>query len=340
MATGTKSKTSKVVPLTCHGHSRPITHISFSSLSPASVSSSQPQYYLISACKDNNPMLRDGLTGDWIGTFVGHKGAVWSARVSADGSLAATGSADFSAKVWDTFTGEQLHTLQHNHIVRAVAFPALQDRPTSLATGGMEKKLRIWDLTRAGVANGAPAGDECYEVGAGEHGQTIKSIVWSAANPNVLTTACDDKTLRWWDLRSRSAIATHEVDGTIGSCELNSSILDGSANGTLSVAAGKTVYFFDGARPGALLDSKTLDQEIASVAVCGSQRRFVTGSARDTFVRVWDLDSGAEIETRKGHHGPVWTSAFSPDGKLYATGSEDGTIKLWKATSESYGLWK
>jgi serine-threonine kinase receptor-associated protein len=234
-------------------------------------------------------MLRDGLTGDWIGTFVGHKGAVWSARVSADGSLAATGSADFSAKVWDTFTGEQLHTLQHNHIVRAVAFPALQDRPISLATGGMEKKLRIWDLTRAGSA------DECYEVGAGEHGQTIKSIVWSAANPNVLTTACDDKKLRWWDLRSRSAIATHEVEGTIGSCELNSSILDGSANGTLSVAAGNTVYFFDGVRPGALLDSKTLDQEIASVSVCGSQRRFVTGSARDTFVRVWDLDSGAEI---------------------------------------------
>ncbi|THV69145.1 WD repeat protein [Aureobasidium pullulans] len=334
------TETSKVVPLTCHGHSRPITHISFSALSPASASSSQPQYYLISACKDNNPMLRDGLTGDWIGTFVGHKGAVWSARVSADGSLAATGSADFSAKVWDTFTGEQLHTLQHNHIVRAVAFPALQDRPTSLATGGMEKKLRIWDLTRVGVSNGASSVDECYEVGAGEHGQTIKSIVWSAANPNILTTACDDKKLRWWDLRSRSAIATHEVEGTIGSCELNSSILDGSANGTLSVAAGKSVYFFDGARPGVLLDSKTLDQEIASVAVCGSQRRFVTGSARDTFVRVWDLDSGAEIETRKGHHGPVWTSAFSPDGKLYATGSEDGTIKLWKATTESYGLWK
>lgn len=240
-------------------------------------------------------MLRDGLTGDWIGTFVGHKGAVWSARVSADGSLAATGSADFSAKVWDTFTGEQLHTLQHNHIVRAVAFPALQDRPVNLATGGMEKKLRIWDLTRAGATSGASSGDECYEVGAGEHGQTIKSIVWSAANPNVLTTACDDKKLRWWDLRSRSAVATHEVEGTIGSCELNSSILDGSANGTLSVAAGKTVYFFDGARPGALLDSKTLDQEIASVAVCGSQRRFVTGSPRDTFVRVWDLDSGAEI---------------------------------------------
>lgn len=49
----------KAVPLTCHGHSRPITHLSFSSVLE------DDQYYLISACKDNNPMLRDGVTGDW-----------------------------------------------------------------------------------------------------------------------------------------------------------------------------------------------------------------------------------------------------------------------------------
>ncbi|KAK3070602.1 hypothetical protein LTS18_015059, partial [Coniosporium uncinatum] len=301
--------TSKVVPLTCHGHSRPVTHLSFSSIVD------DDQYYIISACKDNNPMLRDGITGDWIGTFIGHKGAVWQARLSSDATLAATGSADFSAKVWDTHTGEALHTLQHNHIVRAVAFPN-QPRPQILATGGFEKKLRIFDLSRGGSTHTSPEDDEntapaspppSYEIGPGVHEGTIKSIVWGN-DLNILTTASDDKRIRWWDLRSRTPIAEHAVDGLVGSCELDTSSADGNPpGGILSVAAGKTVYFFDGGRPGDLIKSVKTPQEVASVAVHSGQRRFVTGGGADTWVRVWDLDEEKELEMGKGHHGPIWS---------------------------------
>ncbi|KAJ6110271.1 hypothetical protein N7486_002506 [Penicillium sp. IBT 16267x] len=346
----------KVVPLTCHGHSRPVTHLSFSS------NLEDEQYYLISACKDNNPMLRDGITGDWIGTFLGHKGAVWQARLSADAAISATAAADFSAKVWDTYTGECLHTLQHAHIVRAIAFP-IQTNPQVLATGGAEKKLRIFDLTRGGSAtpggggsNGSsPAlptpssggsGGEAntdtvtsYEIGPGAHGGTIKSIVWNQ-DYNIVTTAAEDRKIRWWDLRSRHPVLEYAVEGAIGSCELNSLATRPNDSGILTVAAGKSVYLFDGLQPGRLLKKVDFGYDVASAAVNSESGRLVTGSANDTWARVYDLNTNEELEVQKGHHGPIWSISFSPDGKLYGTGSEDGTIKLWKACREPYGLWR
>ena len=85
----------KAVPLVAPGHTRPVTHLSFSPLLD------DGRYLLISGCKDGNPMLREW-TGDWIGTFVGHKGAVWSTKLSWDSSRAASGSADFTACVTQT----------------------------------------------------------------------------------------------------------------------------------------------------------------------------------------------------------------------------------------------
>lgn len=38
------------VPLTCHGHSRPVPHISFSTLNK------DGEYYLLSACKGEPPV--------------------------------------------------------------------------------------------------------------------------------------------------------------------------------------------------------------------------------------------------------------------------------------------
>ncbi|XP_044716577.1 WD domain, g-beta repeat domain-containing protein [Hirsutella rhossiliensis] len=313
------------VPLTCHGHSRPVPHFSFSNLEK------DGQYFMISACKDGNPMLRDGINGDWIGTFLGHKGAVWQARLSPDHTYAATASADFTAKIWDTHTGEQLVTLQHDHIVRAVAYPP--DNSDLVATGGMEKKLRVFDLAELTASHpDTPAtipASAGFEIGEGVHTSSIKFICWTQ-DPNIVVTA-SDKTLRWLDLPSRmvSLSADYASPNDLG-----------GGKPVLAVAAGKTAYFWGGNRAMDELKRIALPRSIASVALDVKGRKVVVGEEPGTWAKVIRYDDEVELETLKGHHGPIWSISFSPDGKLYATASEDGTIKLWKNCEGHYGLWK
>jgi WD40 repeat protein len=52
-------------------------------------------------------------------------------------------------------------------------------------------------------------------------------------------------------------------------------------------------------------------------------------------LKLWETATGKEILTLKGHKGPVYGVAFSPDGKRLATSSADSTIKLWDAVTGS-----
>lgn len=69
---------------------------------------------------------------------------------------------------------------------------------------------------------------------------------------------------------------------------------------------------------------------VRSVAVCPDNQTIASGS-EDSSVKLWDLNTGAEIRTLSGHSRQKWVStvAFSPDGQTLASGSGDKTIKLW-----------
>ena len=76
---------------------------------------------------------------------------------------------------------------------------------------------------------------------------------------------------------------------------------------------------------------------VYSVAFSPDGTKLASGSSDNT-IKLWDVKTGNEKGTLTGHGmkmrmdvlvGTVYSVEFSPDGKMLASGSEDGTAKLW-----------
>ena len=294
----------------CPGHNRPLVEVHYSAPTPDGI-------FLISACLDKKPMLRNGETGDWIGTFAGHKGAVWSAKLNLPATKAATASADFSVKLWDAITGADLYTWAHKHVVKTVDF-SRDCAGSRLLTAGQEKLLRIFDL------HNPEAAPVQYR-----HPDNVRKALWSpdAGGAVHLFTGCDDGTLRLFDSRTQNASRSVCVDGGAAIADMELS-RDGTV---LTVAAGERVSFFDAATLD-LLKSHQFPRLIESVSLhpttSGNEGTFIAGGT-DLWVRVYDYQSGKEVECYKGHHGPVHCLRFCPTGDRFASGSDDSTIRIW-----------
>ncbi|ESO88937.1 hypothetical protein LOTGIDRAFT_182822 [Lottia gigantea] len=299
-------------PLTCSGHTRPVVHLAFSEITPFG-------YFSISACKDGKPMLRQGDTGDWIGTFEGHKGAVWGATLNRDASRAATGAADFSAKLWDAESGEELYTFPHKHIVKTVNFSSTSKQ---LLTGSQAKLCKIFDLEKYDAEPTVLSG----------HTGNVRAALFTPDDKKFISIS-DDKTVRIWDAHNHNEISKIDLPAIPSSLEL-------TRNGKIFlVTYGSTTSFYN---TDTFEQIKTFDAptQINSSSLHPTKDIYVSGG-EDFKMYKFDYVSGDEIESFKGHFGPVHCVRFSPDGEIYASGSEDGTLRLWQTNvGQTYGLWK
>ena len=64
------------------------------------------------------------------------------------------------------------------------------------------------------------------------------------------------------------------------------------------------------------------------MAVSQDGARAVSASG-DRTLKVWDLESGQEVATLRGHTDEVFSVALSSDGRRAVSGSCDGTLKVW-----------
>ena len=57
--------------------------------------------------------------------------------------------------------------------------------------------------------------------------------------------------------------------------------------------------------------------------------RLLASSSYDRMIRLWDIETGAEIGALEEHNGPIYSIAFLPSGNELVSASADGTVKVW-----------
>ncbi|HSZ28152.1 MAG TPA: TIR domain-containing protein, partial [Pseudonocardiaceae bacterium] len=119
-------------------------------------------------------------------TLTGHTDKVRGVAFSPSGTLLATTSNDYTARLWDAATGKPASTLSgHTSGVWSVAF---HPDGTLLATASEDHTARVWDL-----ATGKPARTL---VG---HETRVYGVAFSP-DGTLLATTSNDNTARLWDL--------------------------------------------------------------------------------------------------------------------------------------------
>jgi WD40 repeat protein len=259
---------------------------------------------------------------------------------SPDGSLLATGYQDGSADIWRVSPNglNLLMTLSgHTKEVTEVAFSPDGAR---LATASDDGNARIWDITPEGAA-------EWFGLSA--HDSDIYYFELTA-DGKYLATAGYEGAAKVWDLASRKLLVTiTEHGGPLVSASISS---DGSLLATggydniakiwkLQLSPGKPTYELQHTLSGHTAGPPIVDKGDGIIAIFSPDGTKLATGGEDGMAKVWDVSTGRELLSLQAHPDRLGVHflAFSPDGRLLATGSASASddrnalVKIWDAES-------
>ncbi len=240
-----------------------------------------------------------------------HDGIIWSVRVSPDGKMIASASADGSVKLWKR-DGTLIKSLKSGtgEAFLAVAFTPDNQRIVIAGakdggTKGQAEVVQLKTWTRTVL---------------GKHDGPVNSVV-VAPNGKTIATASDDGLVRLFNWKGKLLKTLEGHDAPVRSLAFSP---DGQV--LASASDDRTIRLWD---PNGV-PIKTLvghTAQVRSVQFSPNGKLLVSASWDET-LRLWNRD-GTPLRTILGHNTLVHDAAFSPDGKTIASASWDKTIKLW-----------
>jgi serine/threonine protein kinase/WD40 repeat protein len=239
----------------------------------------------------------------------------FGAAYAPDGSRIAIGSGDGTVAIFDAATLERTGVVANESRTfrtRAVCF--LRDSTTLLA-GGMDGRVRVINANNATITH--------------ELGQASSEIYCIAVNADesLMAVGNGEGFVRVWDLSTMTPLRT------LAAVERRVEGVAFAKDGTTVVAgggrAGLRAY---NARTGAVVANIPMRDMPWAVAFSPDGASLLASTYAGTVERFdWPAMTPRDVIT--AHQVLIPALSFSADGRLFATGSEDGAVRLWDAHS-------
>lgn len=275
---------------------------------------------IAASISDGTIRLWDAKTGSLRSTLSGKVAAALPIAFSPDGKRLASGASDHSLLIWNVSNGSQELLLQgHGGWIAGMAF---SPDGRYLLSGAADKRIMLWDLESGQRIREYPG-----------HDDSVLALAFSADGKRFLSGSYDN-TMRLWDLESGQILRTFSgftFDGVYAVA-----FSPDGKNAMAQEGMIKRVFVWDLETGKAVLETAKnglTNHWCDPPARYSPDGKLIAYADNFGVMHLISSTTGEEIGILTGHSGMIWAMAFSPDGRQIASGSYDGSIRIWDVAS-------